>query len=132
MGLVFSGIILGLNGFMQDLAVHNSMTIKDISYLSQVENVTNMTKQIQTDLTTKVTGFWVVDLAIMAVRGVIDIILFLGNSLTNFVYTMINSISTTEELTTIGIPYWVVPIVLGIVTIIIIFEVITALRGGKV
>lgn len=125
--LLFSGIIIGLSTFMGDLASKYSSNIEDLSKLSSIQRIQTETENLEQSLrSTQITGTFL-DIPITVLSGVYQVFKLILVSFVEIWSGFINSIATYLFL-----PKWFISIVIGVVIVIIIFEIISVISKYKV
>lgn len=131
--LLFSGVLVGMSTFYVDLTSSTNLAAyglnseqianispEDLSSRSVADDITQRTKDIEETLKQRPTGLTAVDVAwgyINAALSAITLPLTAVSLFTN----MINDVSIF-----LNIPSWVGGIVIGVIVIIILFEIVSA------
>ena len=124
--LAFSGVIVGLNTYVADLAPQYSKNIDDMSILSQASVIEQNVKDMETAFSSHVTGT-LLDIPISAVTGGIEFVKLIFVSTVGFWSTFINSSAIAHYL---FLPDWFAPIISAIVMTLVIFAAYHAIKWG--
>lgn len=124
--LVFSGVITGMTLFYGELFNNYGYTSQDISSLSASEELVTQAKEIETTVRTSVTRIPVVDEAIAYISAGLKSLSLIFNTV-NVAQNTLIALSDILKL-----PGWITDIILGIMSILIIFIVISAYLRYKV
>lgn len=125
--LLFSGIIIGLSTFMGDLANKYNSNIENLAGLSSIQKIQGETQQLEQTLrSSQITGTFL-DVPITILSGVYQVFKLILVSFVEIWSGFMNSIASYLFL-----PSWFISIVIAIITIIIIFEIISVISKYKV
>lgn len=124
--LAFSGVILGLNAYVADLAPHYALNIDDMSALSNAQTIQSKITDMKTSFTSHVTGT-IVDIPIAAVTGSINF----GEVVMYAIFGFWDTFLSGPIAHYFSLPDWVIPIISGMVMVSIIFAVFYFLKWGR-
>lgn len=120
--IVFSGIIIAISSFMTDTAEKYGKDIDDISVLGETEQINEKMVNLENTFRTKITGIFIVDIALVGIKGVLEFVDLMITSLFGFYFTLIHSIAEYLFL-----PSWFVGVVLSVVMAVILLASVSAI-----
>ena len=125
--LLFSGMIIGISGFMMDLAKNYGQSVEDLSQLESIERIQSEAKNLEQSLrSTQITGTFL-DVPLTVLSGVYSIFKLILVSFIEIWSGFINSVASYLML-----PSWFINILIAIVTVILIFEIISIVSKWRV
>jgi len=121
---IFSLVVLGVMNFTGDIASRYSVSYTDLSYMNKTQQLNSKMIAIQETLNkTDVTAVQKVDAFF---TGGYQVLMLIPESLNIF------STILFESGSILGLPFWVIPGVLAIITIVLIFGIISAMQKYSV
>lgn len=125
--IMFSGLVVGFSTFYGNIATTYGKTYTDLAFLNATSRTNTMVNQLKSSVeTTRMTGIAIVDIPLTIASGVYNTLKLLFGSVNIFS-------SLLTDLTSIfGIPGWVVVMVMGIISTIIVFEIISGVLRYRV
>ena len=125
--LLFSGIVIGLSNFAGNLAKNYGSSVEDLSKLGPIQRIQEEASNLEQSLrSTQITGTFL-DVPLTILSGVYSIFKLILVSFIDIWAGFIGSISSYLML-----PEWFVGIVIAIISIIVIFEIISIVAKYKV
>lgn len=131
--VLFSGIIVGMSAFYGDLtsaenlayygytqAEIDAINPEDLSSMDIIDDITAQTEQMETTLNTDPTGIPIIDYGWKMVNMALNSFELLFGS--TFLFTNL----ITESVNTIGLPPFIIGVVMAVIILIFIFEFISA------
>jgi hypothetical protein len=126
--LVFSAILVGVSGIMTEMSANYGVDTGNITYLTSVEKVKDEAEDISENLENSQLTGTIADIPFMIISGGYSILKLIAFSLPDIWASFINDIAVA-----IGIPTEetglrsIINIIVLIVTIVIIFEVLSVI-----
>ncbi len=124
--VLFSGVILGLTGFYTNLSASFGQSPEDLSFLNTSQEVFGNITKFQTVINETQNEFTVTDVFVVTSNAIFQIFKFMF-----FIPAVIMNI-LADISTTLMLPFWFVPMVMGIVFILIIFQIVSGLGKFRV